>query len=467
MHLSHRRVTEASSLLLLCLYVFHIQSLCSPGKDLCLFVDYNQALKAEHAMTTSATLPRTEIMQTKNALGKIALLGYSIETMEAAKKLGYDFINVVPEDFVAGLKKEGLETFAWDFDKFSEDSYKLYDGLKALNVRHAIPLYEETVEWAGMLNSRFMDNPRIFNKFLLFRDKAMMKRKAQMSGIRVGVFEELDNKEQALRFLERINKVLETDENAKPSPIHLKPTHAAGSVGHFAVRRPEQIEQLDDDVFPCMAESHLDGQEFSVEAFVHEGKIQFMNINQYVRLGSTQFTPPGAYLESQRGKIRQEVDKLIKAFDIRYGIIHPEYFVDAEGELNFGEVAARVPGGSIFELIGRAYGFDPYAGLILSADPASTPEELAAFFPDETQPKGHAGNLLVYPKKTHITSLDIPDELIKHPYFEKHSMFEPLTPKVAERVGYGSYYGTIFFFGDDPEKMGADLAHFEKTEFYV
>lgn len=411
--------------------------------------------------------PSTSLTQAKNQQGKIALLGYSIETMEAAQALGYDYVCVVPEAFVAGLQQEGITAVAWDFDKFSEDSYQLFDTLSALGVRHAIPLFEETVEWSGMMNSRFQDNPRIFNKYLLFRDKAMMKRKAQMNGIRVGVFEELDDKQQAQRFLNRIQQVLQTDDDEPNSPIHLKPTRAAGSVGHVAVTQAEQIDALDESLFPCMAESHLDGQEFSVEAFIHESRICFMNINQYVHLGYSQFSPPAAYLESQRDKIRAAVEKLIKAFDIRYGIIHPEYFVDPEGELNFGEVAARVPGGSIFELIQRAYGFDPYQGLLLCSDPLSSAEELADFFPDERDYRGHAGNLLVYPQKRHVTELNIPDALLEHEYFEKHNMFEPVNSKVADRVGFGNHYGTIFFYGEDPEQMHQNLEHFESMEFYV
>jgi hypothetical protein len=409
-----------------------------------------------------------ELIKNKNSKGKIALLGYSVQTMEAAYRLGYDFVNVVPEDFVAGLEKEGLAAVSWDFYKYSEDSYKLFDALTALNVRTVVPLYEETVEWAGMLNSRFRDDPRIFNKFLLFRDKAMMKRKAQMSGIRVGVFEELDNKQQALRFLERIHEVIHTeDTKGRLSPVHIKPTRAAGSVGHVAVRGKAEIEALDDSVFPCMAESHLDGQEFSVEAFVHDGKVYFMNINQYIHLGYNQFCPPAPHLEKLRNKIRQAVEKLIKAFDIKYGVIHPEYFVDADGELNFGEVAARVPGGSIFELIQRAYGFDPYEGLLLCSDPETSEQELRDFFPDETKPLGYAGNLLVYPQKPYVTELTVSTELTQHPYFEKHNMFEPVTSKVADRVGFGNHYGTIFFFGDDPEKLEQTLAYFEKIEFYT
>ncbi|PKL76397.1 MAG: carboxylate--amine ligase [Candidatus Melainabacteria bacterium HGW-Melainabacteria-1] len=422
-------------------------------------------------MTKTETRPQTEShaqreTQSKSR-GKIALLGYSIQSMEAARRLGYEFVSVVPEAYVAGLEREGLSAISWNFGKISQDSHKLYDALSAMGVENAIPLYEETVEWAGMLNSRLWDNPRIFNKYLLFRDKAMMKRKAQMSGLRVGVFEELDNKEQAFRFLARIQDVLQTGESGKPSPVHIKPTRAAGSVGHFAVRAREDVEKLPESMFPCMAESHLDGQEFSVEAFIHNGRIYFMNINQYIHLGYDQFSPPAQLLESQREKIRQAVEKLIKAFGIKYGVIHPEYFVDAEGELNFGEVAARVPGGSIFELIQRAYGFDPYEAMLLCADPHSSEQELLDFFPAENEPLGYAGNLLVYPQKAYVTDLNIPDELLNHPYFEKHNMFEPVTPKVAERVGFGNHYGTIFFFGDNPDEMANTLAHFSKVEFYT
>ena len=416
---------------------------------------------------TQSTEPK---LNEKNKHGKMALLGYSIAAMEAAKRLGYDFVSVVPPDFVGYLEADGLQAVSWDFDKLSEDSGKLYEQLAALNVRAAVPLYEETVEWAGMINSHLFNDPRIFNKFLLFRDKGMMKRKAQMSGIRVGVFEEVDNLEQAIRFFDRIKVVLDEihpDEDALVDPIHLKPTRAAGSVGHMAVSKREEVENLPLSMFPCMAESHLDGQEFSVEAFIHDGEIYFMNINQYVHLGYSQFTPGGHALEKQRPKIRQAVEKLIKSFDFKYGVIHPEYFVDANGELNFGEVAARVPGGHIFELIERAYGFDPFEGFLLCCDRKSTPEELKAFFPSETDIKGHAGNLLVYPQRQHVTELNIPDHLLEHPYFEKHSMFEPVNPKVAERVGFGDHYGTIFFYGDDPDKMDQILRDYEKQEYYV
>jgi len=400
--------------------------------------------------------------------GKIALLGYCVESLEAAARLGRDFVAVVPPGFAELLEKDGIASVTWDFDRINEDSTGLAMQLLDQGVRLAVPLYEETVEWAGALNARFFDNPRIFNRALLFRDKAMMKRKAQMSGIRVGVFEEVDSPASLEKFFKRVNEALVHIEGDAPDPVHIKPLRAAGSVGHVVVKSVEQIAEIPAAAFPCLAESHLNGQEFSCEVFVHDGKILFLNVNEYIHLGYSQLLPPTPELERHRERIRAEVQKLIKAFDFRYGILHPEYFIDADGELNFGEVACRIPGGHIFELIERAYGFDPFAGQILCSDPETRAEDLDAFFPDEVKGrKGHAGNVLVYPRKATVRALDIPKELEAEPYFHKHDLFEPVTAKVAERVGFGNHYGKIDFFGEDANRLKSVIQKFEGMEYYA
>jgi len=404
----------------------------------------------------------------ENTRGRpIALLGYSVDAMEAAKALGYRFVAIVPPGFEAYVPK-GTPTVTWDFNRVEDRSDELQFQLEALGCRLAIPLYEETVEWAGSLNTAFLDDPRRFAKVMLLRDKAMMKRRAQMSGIRVGAFQEVDNSQELLKFFKRVNEAATRIPGDEPEPIHVKPMRAAGSVGHRFLRRPQDIAEVPDEGYPLLAESHLGGQEFSVEAFVHDGRVHFMNINEYVHLGYTQHSPAGHRLEEMRPTIRRHVEKLIRAFDIRYGVIHPEYFLDEDGEIAFGEVANRVPGGNIFELIGRAYGFDPYQALLLASDPEVKHAELEAFFPDETDGRqGYAGNCLVFPKGKRVEKLAIPDELTNHPYFEKHTMYDPIPHDVGDRTGFGNHYGTIFFFGDDPAKMRETLDHFEHVDFYV
>ena len=55
------------------------------------------------------------------------------------------------------------------------------------------------------------------------------------------------------------------------------------------IRSLADVEEIRDDEFPCLLETHLHGQEFSCEVFVHNGKVRFMNITEYVHLGALEF----------------------------------------------------------------------------------------------------------------------------------------------------------------------------------
>ncbi|TNE46634.1 MAG: ATP-grasp domain-containing protein [Deltaproteobacteria bacterium] len=397
---------------------------------------------------------------------RTALLGFCIPAMEALHAHNHSFVAVVPEEFTAYMEEHKIPYISWDFGRLNEQSERLAMMLTERGVKVAVPLYEETVEWAGALNGRFRDDPRLFTRYLLFRDKAMMKRRAQMHGIRVGVFEEADNKEDVNRFFKRVNTALTKIEGDVEDPIHLKPLNAAGSMGHKMIRTLADIETLTEKNFPCLLETHLNGQEFSCEVFVHNKKIRFLNITEYIHLGYSNFVPASPTLEKRRKVIKQAVQDLIDAFDIEYGMIHPEFFITPDNKINFGEVAARVPGGHIFELIKKAHGFDPFMGFVLCADPETTEAQLKKFFPKESAADEYAGCLMVYPKQSIITRAKMPSELLVHPYYEKHNLFVPTNPKVAEREAYGNHYGTIYFKGNDPETMRKLLLEYEEVSFY-
>ncbi|WLR42390.1 ATP-grasp domain-containing protein [Bacillus carboniphilus] len=412
---------------------------------------------------SSEDLPKEK--QTKPYL--TALIGWSIPAIEAAARLKHPFVVVGPKDFQPIAEKHDIQFVGWDFSRINEGSDHLFKQLKAMGVEVAVPLYEECVEWAGALNARFRKDPRVFNRSLLLRDKGMMKRKAQISGIKVGVFEEARDKKDVQRFLKRVNEALLKVDGDLLDPIHVKPLDQAGSVGHHAISQIEDVEKLEDSDFPLLMESHLDGQEFSCEAFIHNGKVRFLNITEYIRLGYSNFVPASPSLEKKRPLIEKAIQDLVNAFEIEYGVIHPEYFITQDGTLHFGEVAARVPGGHIFELIERAYGFNAYEAQILCSDPKTTEEELNDFFPDiSTKPEGYAGCLMVHPNTEYVEELSIPEELEEHPYFEKHDMFTPPQGKVAERIGFGNHYGTIFFYGEDSEEMTRLLKLYEEYNFY-
>lgn len=408
---------------------------------------------------------------------RTALIGWSIASIEAIDNLKRSFVVVGPPNCASYAQKYEIPFVGWDFEAFKdtpmekvyEQSQELYETLRdEHNVEFAIPLFEDTVEWAGALNAYFQQDPKVFHHSLLFRHKGRMKRRAQLGGLKIGIFEEADSKDDVRQFLKRVNEALLKLEEDEHDPIHLKAFDKAGDVGHRVIHKQDDIDnKLSDYTFPCLMESHLDGIEISCEVFIHKGKIQFLNVTEYVVFGYSMMAPPSPIIEEKRPKIRKTIEQLIDVFDIKCGFIHPEFFITEEGILNFVEVAYRVPGGSIFELIKKAYNFNPYQGHILCCDPNTTEEELRDFFPDEQQANGHAGSLMVYANVKHIQGLNIPEELEKLPSFDKHNMFTPTARKVQKSEGFGTPDGLVFFHHEDSEHVRQPLMEYANHDFYV
>ncbi|MGM0912858.1 MAG: ATP-grasp domain-containing protein [Pseudomonadota bacterium] len=400
--------------------------------------------------------------------GYIALLGWSLNAVEAAENFDRRYVVVAPDWAEEYCQKHDIPYVPWNFERLNDRSMEIAETLKKMGVDVAIPMFEETVEWAGAINSVLLDNPRLYGQSLLLRDKALMKRRAQLGGIRVGIFEEAHDKEDVIRFLKRVNQTLLKLDGDPNDPIHLKAFDKAGCLGHRVIRTPDEVDTIPDEEFPVLMESHLDGWEFAVEAWIHDGKIVFLNISEYVTLGYSVFVPASPELEKYRPQITAQIEKLIKAFDIEFGLIHPEYFVTNDGEMYFGEVAYRPPGFKVFELLERVYGFNAYQASMLVFDPKATTEEVKAFFPREVvDADGYAGCFGVYPRRRVVSKLEIPEEVEDDPYFESHELTAPMEETVTKRTAFGTHWGLIYFKGDEAARMKELLKHMEELDFYV
>ena len=400
--------------------------------------------------------------------GYVAILGWSLNAIDAIDRFDRRYVIVAPSWAEDYARANDIPFIAWDFDRLNERSHEIAQILKDEGCDVAIPLFEETVEWAGAINSVLLDNARLLGQSMLFRDKSLMKRRAQLAGIRVGIFEEADNHADVVRFLKRVNQTLLKLEGDPDDPIHFKAFDKAGCLGHRTIRTVEDVDSISNDEFPALLESHLDGWEFAVEAWIKDGKIQFLNISEYVTLGYSVFVPATPELESWRPKIEEEINKLIKAFDIDFGFIHPEYFVTSDGTMYFGEVAYRPPGFNALELIERAYGFNGYQGIVLAFDPKTTQGELDAFFPTPVKDaKGHAGCFGAYPRRRVVERMEIPEETAKNPYFEFHELAQPMEQKVTKRTAFGTHWGLVYFFGENPHQLRDLLKVQEELDFYV
>ncbi len=400
--------------------------------------------------------------------GYVALLGWSLNAIEAADQFDRRYVVVAPDWAEEYCENHDIPYLPWNFERLNDRSVEIAQTLKDMGVDVAIPLFEETVEWAGAINAVLLDKPRLFGQAMLLRDKALMKRRAQLGGIRVGIFEEAHDKDDVIRFLKRVNQTLLKLDGDPNDPIHLKAFDKAGCLGHRVIRTPDEVDTIPEEEFPVLMESHLDGWEFAVEAWIHDGRIAFLNISEYVTLGYSVFVPATPDLEQYRDQIRQQIELLIKTFDIDFGFVHPEYFVTSDGTMYFGEVAYRPPGFKVFELLERAYGFNAYQGLILAFDPKATAEEVAAFFPKAVvDAKTYAGCFGVYPRRRVVSRLEMPPETEDHPYFESHELTPPLEETVTKRTAFGTHWGLVYFQGDDPYELRDLLKAQEALDFYV
>lgn len=401
--------------------------------------------------------------------GYIALLGWSLNAVEAAEKFDRRYVVVAPDWAEPYCQEHDIPYVPWNFERLNDRSLEIAQTLKDMGVDVSVPLFEETVEWAGAINSVLLDNPRLLGQAMLMRDKSLMKRRAQLGGIRVGIFEEAHDREDVVRFLKRVNQTLLKLDGDPNDPIHLKAFDKAGCLGHRVIRTPDEVDGIPDEEFPALMESHLDGWEFAVEAWIHDGKICFLNLSEYVTLGYSVYVPASPELEKYRPQITQQIEKLIKTFDIEFGMIHPEYFVTSDGEMYFGEVAYRPPGFKVFELLERVYeGFNAYQATMLVFDPKATAEEVKAYFPEAVvDAKAHAGCFGVYPRRRVVSQLEIPEETEDHPYFESHELTAPMEEVVTKRTAFGTHWGLIYFMGEDPEEMHRLLKRQEELDFYV
>jgi len=398
----------------------------------------------------------------------VAILGWSLNAINAIENFDRRYIVVAPKWAEEYALANDIPFIAWDFERLNDRSMEIAETLKEQGVDVAIPLFEETVEWAGAINAVLLDNPRLMSQSLLFRDKALMKRRAQLGGIRVGIFEEANDRSDVIRFLKRVNQALLKLDGDPNDPIHVKAFDKAGCLGHRVIRTPDDVSDIPDEEFPALMESHLSGWEFAVEAFIKDRKIHFLNISEYVTLGYSVFVPATPDLEKWRPQVVAEIEKLIETFDIDFGFIHPEYFVTSDGKMYFGEVAYRPPGFNAFELIERAYGFNAYQATVMMFDPKTTDEEIAAFFPREViDAKGHAGCFGVYPRRRVINELKIPEATENDSYFEFHELQSPMHNKVPKRSAFGTHWGLVYFFGDDPYRMREMLKAQEDLDYYI
>jgi hypothetical protein len=149
-------------------------------------------------------------------------------------------------------------------------------------------------------------------------------------------------------------------------PAVVKPARRTASSGVTAVLDRAQLLSaltLFPAAEPVLVEERMAGPEFSVESLVRDGGIAFAEVtakrtneaysDAFVELAHT---VPAALEPPARRALLDANARILRRLDVRYGVIHAEYRLTADGTVRLTEINARCPGGSIPALYRLATG---------------------------------------------------------------------------------------------------------------
>src|SRR5215813_4307107 len=197
----------------------------------------------------------------------------------------------------------------------------------------------------------------------VFRDKLSMAVYSQRAGVNVPEFVQLLNNEEIKEYMERV-----------AGPWVIKPRSDVSAIGIKKVEHPDEVwraieemnqrENLRERASYYVLARFIPGEVFHVDSLVNDGKVVFAGANQYGRPPMQVAHQGGAYIS--RTVARSSADekalfsvnkKLIKALGLERGATHAEFIKsDSDGQFYFLEIAARVGGAYIAEVLEAASG---------------------------------------------------------------------------------------------------------------
>jgi biotin carboxylase len=266
-----------------------------------------------------------------------------------------------------------------------------------------------------------------------FRDKLAMRARAREAGILVPEFAHLLNYDNLREFMARV-----------PGPWLLKPRSQASGIGMKKIHSPEELwpwlDQLGDQQSFYLLEQFIPGSVYHVDSVVSERSVVFAEAHAYGTppLDTSHhggvFTTRTLPREAEETKSLHEINhNLLEGLSLMRGVTHAEFLkAHASGKFYFIEVAARVGGAYISDVIEAATGINlwrewarlevgagkqpyrlaearrDYAGVIVSLARQERPDTSAYTDPEiiyRVTKYHHAGFILKSPRHERIKEL--------------------------------------------------------------
>ena len=210
-------------------------------------------------------------------------------------------------------------------------------------------------------------------------NKVVMRRRLEEAGIPQPRFGSAHTLEEARAACEHVR-----------FPLVIKPADSGGQRGVF---RLDSIDQLD-EYFPqslelsrtgeVIVEEFVEGTEMNSMAIVRDGVVTHLTLSDRHRPPGHGFAVgwihayPAALDEEGTARAEAMIDRTAEALGLRTGIIFPQLIAHPDGRILMIEVAARIPGGQMADLVFHAVGVDLVEVALRFALGEEVTDELAA-----------------------------------------------------------------------------------------
>ncbi len=192
-----------------------------------------------------------------------------------------------------------------------------------------------------------------------YRDKLAMRTGAREAGFLVPEFCRVLNYDDLRHYMASV-----------PGPWLLKPRAEASALGIRKIQEPEQLwrslDELGDRQSYFLMERFVPGDIFHVDSIVSEGRVIFSVVHQYGRPPMQVMHEGGVFTTRTVDRTSPEWrdltdfnDRLAPGLGMVSGVTHGEYIrANADGRFYFLEIAARVGGAFIVDLVQASTGIN-------------------------------------------------------------------------------------------------------------
>lgn len=271
-----------------------------------------------------------------------------------------------------------------------------------------------------------------------FRDKYAMAVRARDAGLTVPEFVAAINNDEIADYLNRVAPPWVMKPRSDVSAIGIRKLDNASDVWS-AIDELNEREALRERASYHVLARFIPGEVFHVDSLVNDGRVVFAGVNKYGRPPLQVAHGGGAYISQtiphhspDKKKLLEINRRLIKAMRMETGATHAEFIKsDADGDFYFLEIAARVGGAYIADVLEAASGINlwrewaklecdgmshgqllrprrEHAGIILSLAKQEFPDTSAYNDPEiafRVKKKHHAGLIVRSKSRDRVTEL--------------------------------------------------------------